>query len=108
MILIDTISTSFSGAAMLRTEFLVCSGWVREITTVLLVYHILRIYARGVAPDGAAVRSRLSAVRKSISFVVGRSSFRDWLADASPPIWSQMDTAHPEILDCMTTVCHLA
>ena len=35
MILIDTISTSFSGAAMLRTEFLVCSlqfavcsGWV--------------------------------------------------------------------------------
>ena len=42
---------------MLRTEFLVCSGWVREITTVLLVYHILRIYARGGAADGAAVRS---------------------------------------------------
>ena len=66
------------------------------------------------APPFAVGRSGLGK-----SFVVGRSLIKDslqfsvkpsrfGLANASPPIRSQMDAAQPEILDCITTMCYLS
>lgn len=49
-------------------QFVVCSGWVDN-----LVYHILRIYARGAAaPPRSAVRDWAirSSIKDSLQFVV--------------------------------------